>query len=180
MSKFEKLIKDRVVAMQELVNLTDLDEFKKKQIKVNWLDFIILLETLVKRHYLRYNVFNLIVLIGGVLIPVLLNVIPNKETAGIIVTMVSVLVAVCSGILQSYKINDRWRHFRLISEQLKIEGEKFFALTGEYNDYSTHAGCFKLFINNVENIKSSQIEFYIKSISKGDSKESGKEENMNT
>lgn len=175
MSKFDKAINDRIKDTQELIEGLKLDEFRKKQIKIIWLDFISLMEHLTQKHFRRYNILNLTTIISGILVPVTINLIPSQYYATLSGTILGVMSSVSAAINQSYRVNDRWRHFRLISENLKIEGEKFFALSDNYHSFTTHEEeAFKLFMKNVEDIKQNQIDVYFKSVIKSIDKENEK------
>jgi hypothetical protein len=175
MSVFDKLISERIKRTNEMISSLSLDDSKKDQIKNHWLDSILLMEHLTKKHYLRYNYLNLITIVGGVLIPVVINLLPQDSSA-LVTTFLGVTVSIAAGINQSYRFNDRWRHFRLISEELKIEGELFFALGEKYQSFITHNNeAFKLFITNVESIKKNQIDTYMKKVIIAEVKQSNKQ-----
>lgn len=176
MSVFDNLIKNKIKETNEIIDALTIDEFKKKQVRNNWLDSIILMEHLTSKHYKTYNYLNIITIVGGILIPVVINVIPNTHLCSTLVTtFLGVTVSVATGINQSYRFNDRWRHFRLIAEELKIEGERFFALGEKYQTFTSHENeAFKLFMTNVESIKENQIDTFMKKVIKSDSKQSEK------
>lgn len=173
MTTFDKIIGDRINEAKELIDSLPLDDFKKKQIKTNWLDSIFLMETLTKKHYKYYNYLNITTIVGGVLIPVVINL--PFDLSKLTATFLGIIVSISAGVNQSYRFNDRWRHFRLISEELKIEGERFFALGEKYIDFNTHDNdAFKLFVTNIELIKENQIDTYLKKIAKSDDKQTDK------
>ena len=149
MSKFDKIVSKKIDDYSNLISSLTIDDFKKKLIVTNWSDSIRLMEILTKRHYRRFNVANLITIIGSVLVPVVINV-SSDSSAKIISTILGVLVSISAALSQSYRFNDRWKLFRKISEELKIEGENFFALSGNYESYKDHENeSFKLFMKNI-------------------------------
>lgn len=127
------------------------------------------MECLTRRSQIRFNILNLTTIIGGILLPVVIMfpipdnclniVICNK----IIAAALGIVVSVSTGINQSYKFNDKWRHFRNMSENLKIEGESFFSLSGEYSRFSTCTGeACQIFMTNLRRLKSTQIVDYMR------------------
>jgi len=166
---FKKLIEEKLKESIVLIEQLQLDEVKKTQLKTNWLKSIGLMEYLTKTNYLRYNILNLTSIIAGALIPVILNITYLKENDCAIQlgSILGVIVSISISINQSYRFNDRWRHFRYIAEALKIEGERFFSLSESYYSYNDHnGGAFKQFMGNVEKIKEEQIHTYIQKVLK--------------
>lgn len=167
-NKFDKLIRTRLQGFTSIIDEAGLDAFKKNQIKNNWLESIVLMEYLTRKHTLLYNICNNVTIIGGILIPVVVNLddkLLHPESAKIIATTLGIFVSVSAGLNQSYRYNERWRHFRLISESLKVEGEMFFSLSGKYtvfNNFTDEA--FKLFMTNVKSIKENQIDIYLRKV----------------
>jgi hypothetical protein len=179
-TNFDKLIKERLDALRVIVNNLPLEKNSdhcRNLIKTNWLDFISLMEHLTAKHYKRYNVLNLTTIICGILIPVLINIKEYPEFGRITVTVLGLLVSISAAVSQSYRFNDRWRHFRTIAEELKIEGAKYLSLSEKYKLFDNFEDGFKLFMENVELIKQQQINAFMTKIVIHDAKpKSGKDD----
>jgi hypothetical protein len=181
MKKFEKLIEGWLIETNEVIKELDLDEVKKKQLGTDWIKSIALMEYLTKTNYFRYNVLNLTAIIAGALIPVVLNldILKVNGYAIAIGSTLGVMVSLSISINQSYRFNDRWRHFRFVAESLKIEGNRFFSLSENYHSFKDHnGGAFKLFMGNIAKIKEEQINTYIKKIIKHEEQKQEQKELM--
>jgi hypothetical protein len=164
----DAIVNQRLEATEGIVNALILEEHKKGLIKTNWIDFIKLMEAMARNSFRLYNILNLLTIIAGILIPVTINVIPSPIYSKLTGTVLGIIVSISASINQSYRFNDRWKHFRLISEELKIEGEKYLSLSGKYTLYDSYDKAFKLFMTNVENIKEAQIDSFIRKINRDD------------
>nr|WP_198999881.1 DUF4231 domain-containing protein [Flavobacterium sp. ASV13] len=180
MTTFRKIISSKLEGYKKNVDLVNLDELQKNSLKHDWLSHIILMEYLTKKHYIIYNILNLTIIIAGTTIPVLINLDTNNSYLKYLCTLLAILVSIFSAINQFARPNERWRHFRLISEELKIEGEKFFALTEKYSAYSSHSEAYKLFMQNIEETKEKQIDIYLRKIARSETKKETPDNDKNT
>ncbi|OQP50876.1 hypothetical protein A4H97_03355 [Niastella yeongjuensis] len=179
MRKFRKLINGWLEETNEVINALPLDDVKKKQLGTDWIKSIAMMEHLTKTNYLRYNLLNLTAIIAGAIIPVVLSLDILKENgwATTIGSILGVLVSLSISINHSYRFNDRWRHFRFIAESLKIEGNRFLALSDGYSGFDNHnGGAFKKFMGNIAKIKEEQIHTYIQKILKEEQKPDDKKD----
>ena len=164
-NSFNKTILQKLSDYEDLINALKIEEFKRKTIKMNWCDCIMLMEILTRKNLRKYNILNYVIIIGGVLIPVTINIIEDDYLAKAIPTLLGVLVGIAASLNQSYRYNDKWKHFREISERLKIEGEHYLSLSGNYRLFENHDNeAYRLFMNNIGLIKESQISDYFKLI----------------
>lgn len=82
----------------------------------------------------------------------------------------SALVAVLTGIRQSYKFNERVTNFRRGAELLKLEGSRYLALTEDYKDM-THSTALPVFINKIAKIRNKQVHDYLQQVVQNTEKE---------
>ena len=73
----------------------------------------------------------------------------------------SLVVAICAGIESLYAYGDIWREKRAAAELIKIEGFRFFQLTGDYHVADKkHADLYPMFAERVEEIIAGEIKDY--------------------
>jgi hypothetical protein len=112
-----------------------------------------------------YYVLRLVTIIGGVIIPALVCLDLGSERAGSLVRGMTfglcLLVAISAALDGFFRYGERWRHYRLIAERLKIEGWQFFQLSGPYARQQNHAAAHPEFAARVEDIIKSDVERYI-------------------
>lgn len=163
-NSFAAILKNHLSTYEGIITRLRLPEIETEILK-NWLNSIRLMECLTARHFRFHNIFTITTIIAGILIPVTINLPVAGNLPKILSTILGVLASVSASINQSYKFNDRWRHFRLIAEALKIEGDKFMALTEKYKSFDHHGGAaFQLFTEQIESIKEGQINSYMRKI----------------
>jgi hypothetical protein len=164
-NSFETLVNKHINDTVKIIGSISLEDNKKELIKTNWTEFIKLMELLAQKHLRRYNTLNLITIVAGILIPVTINVIPDANVAKLTGTLLGVLVSVSATINHSYRFYEKWRHYRSISEELKMEGENYLSLSEKYERYNDHdREAFKLFMANVEAIKARQINTFMRNV----------------
>lgn len=147
---------------EELTKAFEISDFHKNLIVFEWLNYITLMERLCKRHFVLYNILNSASLICGILVPVAINVIEG-ERGKLIATALGIISSLSLAFIQSYRFNERWKHFRWIAEQAKIEGSKFLALSEDYQKFASHDIALPLFIEKLNIIKKLQIkDFFTK------------------
>jgi hypothetical protein len=159
---------------EQIISDLKLSHAQQHQIVIQWLGFVLLMEALTKRHFVLYNIFNITSIVCGILVPAAINFDPQGTNH--LALVLGILAGISAAINQSYKCNDRWKHFREICERTRIEGESFFSLSLGYEQYNDHNQAFRSFMRNVSLIKQGQITQYIKEIDPKDKNGSLKEE----
>lgn len=169
------IIGHRIESTRLIIDTLNLECYQKELVKTNLIDFVKLMEKLTRRSIRQYNLLNITSLISGALVPVIININLNAELTKYLATALGVIASITMAINQSYRLNDKWRHYRHVSEQMKIEGEMYLSLCGKYEKFKEkdgdnskdvgHAGAFSLFINETQSIKDAQIETFIKKLS---------------
>ena len=166
--ELNKKLATKIALYEQTIDSLPIDDFHKKLIKTNWLDQIELMEFLTRKHFAFYNILNAssIILIGITPLILIIDVPTNSIVyKNMIVSACSIISSIALTFMSAYKYDDKWKHFRNISEDLKLEGENYFELSSVYEVYGTHNEAFKLFCSKVSDIKRKQINTYIKEVS---------------
>jgi hypothetical protein len=172
------LLRERMQEYTEIVKTLPLDDGKKKQINVNFLNFIRIIENLANKHLFLNDSTNITVIILSALVPILINFIPTNPDPTkinpsylILATTLSVILAILNGIRQSYKFRERWQNYRETAEQLILEGQSYFAMSGKYAVFGTHELAFPKFIDAVNAMRTKQLNAYISQLMSTNDKE---------
>jgi hypothetical protein len=111
------------------------------------------------RYKKRYMRMQTVIIVLGVLVPVVINL-PDtiggtdlELTFRLTATLMSLTLAIVSGVLNLHKFGDLWLEYRLTEESLKKE--KFLYLTGS-GKYADPGSAFPRFVENVEGILSAE------------------------
>lgn len=179
MMKFQPLLKEQQENYESIIAVLPLEPWEKQLLRTCWLNAIKVMDTLCKRHACWHDFTNIALIVLSALVPVLLAINGNAastihiyNTAVIklpadlwkqVAIVVSMLVAILHGVRQSYKFSERVKNFRQAAEQLKQEGDKYFALSDGYSRYD-HKKAFPLFIAAIAKIRGQQVEDYISKI----------------
>lgn len=165
--ELNKKLAHKISLYKQTIESLPVDDFHKSLIKTNWLNQIELMEFLTKKHFMYYNVLNTasIILIGITPLILIIDFSGCDTVQKTLVSSCSILSSITLTFLSTYKYDDKWKHFRNISEDLKQEGENYFELSSAYASYKTHEESFKLFCSKVSEIKRKQINTYIKEVS---------------
>ena len=102
----------------------------------------------------RHQLLQAIIVIGALVVPILLNL---DGVPAIIPTLVSVLVAVATGVENVFKYGENWVAFRRTSEMLKREQRMYIARAEAY----ANANAFDVFVQRVEAILGEQNQTFV-------------------
>ena len=148
-----------------LIDQLDLSELQKRCLRARWLHAVMWVEGKAKQAQRRYYALRLVIIIGGVIIPALISLDLGSDRAADLVRGatfgLSLLVAISAATDGFFRFGERWRHYRLIVERLKVEGWQFFQLSGPYAHQPSHAAAHPEFAARVEEIIKSDVERYI-------------------
>lgn len=159
-----------LVDEEELKGLIDglgLEDKKKNEyIKARWLNYVLWWDSRAAKSKWKYYVLRSIVMIGGALIPALVGL--REATAfkeygtafAIAAVVVSLLIAGSAGVEEIFRFGDIWREKRAAAELIKIEGFRYFQLTGAYRD-KTHESAYADFAAAVEGLIEHEIKDYL-------------------
>jgi Protein of unknown function (DUF4231) len=118
---------------------------------------------------------HFLVTVGSLFVPALLSIqnsnsnitMGNSNFSGQIywsTFTISLLVTICNGILNLFKIDKKYYFLHTTLERLRSEGWQYLGLTGRYSGHltpgiiPTHENQFIYFLNQVEKIKMRQVE----------------------
>ena len=175
MTKHLDRIQQTLLTYETIISQLQIDKSQKEIILSSWLNAIKTYEALCKRNFIYSNISGITLIICSAAVPALINI--EDDVLRIIATVLSVLVTISAGLRQRFRFTEKWKHFRNMSELLKIEGEKYFALTDGYEREDNHIGAFKMFTKKIALIKEGQIVSYIERVATDDNEntESGSE-----
>lgn len=148
----------------KLIEALGLDDLQKHFLRSRWLDQVLWMEGRANSAKLLYYALRLTTIIGGVLIPALINVKVTAGAASVITWVtfgISLLVAISAGIEGFFRYGEHWRHYRMTVELLKSEGWQFFQLTDRYRRFGSHARAYHLFASRVEKLTKLEVGAYI-------------------
>jgi hypothetical protein len=172
-SSYQELPKKDLNSMVEAMDLTDLN---KQFLRSRWLDQVLWMERRSVKGQTWYYIFRLTAIIGGIIVPALVSLNlksqPASSIIGWITFAISLLVAMATAIEELFQFGERWRHYRHTAEQLRIEGWRFFQLSGPYHQYTSHADAFADFTGRVEEILKHEVDIYITEVAREKPKES--------
>lgn len=103
-----------------------------------------------------YNVFQWVVIILASSLPVLISILPDSFKW--ITIVISVLLAIGTAALKTFKWQEIWINYRFISETLKKEKHFYDAEIDEYANADDKDG---LFIERVENLISRENSLWV-------------------
>jgi len=95
----------------------------------------------------RYLQMRAITVVGGALVPVLVNV--NSPYVDILTTAISLVVVLFVSLETVYRYREQWTNFRTAEQNLRNEYFSFTSDSGIYADLDEPAA-FKLFVNRIE------------------------------
>jgi uncharacterized protein DUF4231 len=152
-----------------IIDSLDLEEERKRYLKLRWLDQVVWVEKKAVESQRRYYALRLTTIVGALVIPALVSVTPANDslarTVRIGVWVVSLVVAISAAVEQFFRFGERWRNYRQTAERLKTEGWLFFQLSGPYGgDGTTHDAAFTAFASRVEAWIKSDVDVYLTEI----------------
>ncbi len=135
-------IRDQMV---KIIQGLDIDKSQEKIILQNWLEQLIWTNNRANRERNANELIRWWQIILGVLIPVLNSGTGDPETKVIgdititvLVSLIGIFVAILTSIAQFRRPEERWRHYRRVTENYQGEMWDFIALSGEI--YVTESG----------------------------------------
>lgn len=158
--------------LRALVASLELDDRRQNDyVAARWLAYVRWWERralVAKRWYLG---LRSVVVVGGALVPALVSLREVQDlsrfgwafTAAAI--LVSLTVAIASGLESLFGWGDIWRQKRIAAERIKSEGFSFLQLCGPYAAYGSHKDGFRSFANRTEELIQSEIGDYVAAVS---------------
>jgi Protein of unknown function (DUF4231) len=153
--------------LRTLIEGLDLKDQKRNEyIKARWLNYVLWWDSRASKNKWKYHSLRCGVVIGGALIPALVGLREMQTFArygglfAIASIVVSIVIAMSAGLEEIFRFGDIWREKRAAAEVIKIEGFRYFQLTGSYRGKS-HEEAYPDFAARVEEIIEHEIKDYI-------------------
>jgi len=151
-----------------IIDTLDLSDLHKHFLRSRWLDTLLWMDGRANRARTRYYVLRLTAIIGGVIVPALVSVKMNNPNASDLVGWLtfglSLLVALSVAVEGFFHFGERWRHYRRVSERLKMEGWQFLQLSGPYRQQGSHTAVFPFFAERIEVCVRSEVDEYMSTV----------------
>jgi Protein of unknown function (DUF4231) len=157
----DKYNKTLAKQLSELVKKLELEDEQKQVILNNWIEQLEWTNSRATRERDANELIRWWQIILGILIPVLANRqdliflgVPGPALAGI----AGVFVAVLTAIAQFRRPEERWRHYRVITEHYLTTIWNFITLSSDdYKDTSDHKGAFKIFDKQMMSVRNEDL-----------------------
>ena len=126
----------------------NIDEYLKERVE----DQLTYFERAASREKKKFHRIQTAIIVLGVLVPVVINLpenlIAGTESMKLITTILSVMLAILSGISNLRKHGDLWLRYRGTEEMLKRERFLFLTKSGDY----ANENAFHTFVTRVESV----------------------------
>jgi len=153
--------------LQKLIDGVDLGDAKMNEyVNARWLRYVQWWNTRARQSKACYDWLRVLTVVGGAMIPALVGLRELQLLRGaeglfaVAAIIVSLVVAICTGLEGVFRCGEIWREKRMATELLVSEGFSFLQLTGPYAQL-THQSGFKLFAQNVEELIRHEIKDYV-------------------
>jgi len=140
-----------------------LSDLQVSYVRMRWLDQVLWMEGKAEQARANYYTYRLAAIVAGLIVPALVGFNSGTEYTDqirILTVILSLGAAISTGIESLYHYGDRWRSYRSTVELLKIEGWRYFELSGKYRGHKDHKKAFDLFSEQVEAIIQADIKTY--------------------
>jgi hypothetical protein len=156
-----------VEELRALIEGLKLSDAKMNEyVNARWLRYVQWWDSRSRRSKRCYEWLRALTVVGGAMIPALVGLRELQLLQGvdglfaIASIVVSLIVAISTGLEGVFRCSEIWREKRMATELLVSEGFSFLQLTGPYATL-THQTGFKLFAQNVEELIRHEIKDYI-------------------
>jgi predicted CopG family antitoxin len=149
--------------LSELIDDLELEIYQQEAINKNWLGQMAWTNKRATRERDANELIRWWQIILGVLIPVLINM-PDPDDLKVFTTIASlsgIFVAILTAVYQFRRPEERWRHYRILTERYQNELWNFITLSGdvyeEANKTKDHKKAFAEFHERMTNLKEEDI-----------------------
>ena len=156
-----------VEELRKLIAGIDLGDAKMNEyVSARWLRYVQWWDMRARNSKIRYECLRVLTVVGGAMIPALVALRELKllheldHVFAIAAIVVSLLVAICTGLDGVFRWGEIWREKRVATELLTSEGFSFLQQTGTYLGLP-HQKAFPLFAQNVEELIRREIKDYV-------------------
>lgn len=154
--------------LEKLVKSLRLSDDQRHFVASRWLENVLWMEAAAQRTRTRYYGLRLITIAGAVIVPALVSINAvggTREAITWLTFAVSLVVALSAAVEGFVRFGDRWRHYRGLVEELKLEGWAFHELSAPYRaEGATHETSFPTFVERVNELLARETQTYISEI----------------
>jgi hypothetical protein len=151
-----------------------LTELQTTFLRSRWLGQLEWFERKAGTHQKEMNRYRVLLLAGGVALPVLVNVAATRSEGWIeaAAVVLSLVVGFAAGLEAFRRPGERWLRYRQTAEQLRAEWWLYVNLAGEpYDDHDTVAAAYPQFVLRVQALIEQDVAGFVAIVEK--SRESG-------
>lgn len=150
------------VDFSTMIEVLQLGEFRRNALRGRWLDQMQWMSGKARKVKKWHYLLRLTAVIGGLLVPALVNM-NIGDMHKLVITAVSLLVAISTAVEEFCRYGEQWQHYRQNSEALRTEGWQFVQLVGNYSDehFPTHEAAYAKFASRVEEIIQREVGVYV-------------------
>lgn len=148
----------------KIIDSLELDLTQKEVLKTTWLYYFLLMNSSAKRGWVSHNYSQILVIVLSLLIPVIEQSKLNYNIFNLdlkVISILGLLVAALTTLNRQLGFEEKWRHYRKTAEMMRNEGDDFFALSGEYENFKSHKEAFQTFSKTVTTFKRLEVTSYI-------------------
>lgn len=141
-----------------------LDPLQTTFVRDRWLGQLQWFERKAGKHQREMNVYRVVLLAGGVALPVVVNLAATRSDGWIEVAAVvlSLVVGFVAGLDAFRRPGERWLRYRQTAEQLRAEWWRYVNLVGdEYTKFATVSDAFRTFVVRVQAIIEQDVSGYV-------------------
>jgi hypothetical protein len=179
MGRRKKAILVNEEELKSLIDGLELNDKKRNEyLRARWLNYVLWWDARAAEAKCKYFALRGAVVVAGALVPALiglreLNVWGEDAWVfAVLAILASLVVAICTGIESLFGFGNIWREKRAAAELIKIEGFRFFQLTGGYDQGDkTHADLYATFAAKVEDMIEREIKDYVVAVKSPDKTE---------
>lgn len=141
-----------------------LESSEELYLKRRWAEMVMWWHSRSVKAKWKYFLLRVIVVAGGVLIPVLstFSMLPDwREHATMAIALVGAIVAGAAAWEGVTNYGETWREKRRAAELLKVEGWQFLQLSGKYQPDKEYRVAFPRFVAEVESMIATEVREYV-------------------
>lgn len=144
--------------------LTDLPARGATYLRDRWLDQLEWFERKAAANQRRYRQYRSVAIIGGVLLPVLVNLATTRsdDVFDTVAIVVSIAVGLAAGLESFLRPDERWLRYRQTAEQMRAEWWLFVNLAGpDYGRYDSTGAAFTHFVERTETMIGEDVAGFV-------------------
>lgn len=143
--------------LAQLVDELELDDAKKRMIRLRWFEESQHYDRLWRAHRRPYYFFRTLTITGATATAFLAAL----EVPDVWLQLAGFTAALAAALEGIFGFGDRWRHQRRTAMALKAEGLRFIELRPPYRSQGGHAEAYPDFIDRLERLNEEESEVYL-------------------